>query len=318
MMNNPLLKLGLVIAVVFGAGWFGISAYRHKTADFELRLDLERIRQEFLERAPLARGMEQPEKYRYEQQMLLKWYFNELNDHYNRFQGMKDYDRFMQDLDERLKGKKIKEGEHAQYAERFKATRELFERLRNAKYDPVFTAGDKGLRLDIYEVAPSPDTKEPKLRLMFGLWGTQRKWAVDSTAGMKVMHLNVSASFHEMVFSGLDADGKEIRKMSATGDPYKIDHPERFVDEFPPGMVFGYFEIPKIPAEVATAELTFSISTHSVLSGEEIEGKFVWKQPLPSEWKLPPGAGWEGAQEQVREEPDAQPDTKGGPKKGKK
>jgi hypothetical protein len=317
-MNNPLIKLGLIVVVLIGGSWFGISAYRHKTTDYEHRLDLERIRQEFLERAPLARLMESPEKYRYEEAQLLKWYFNELNDHYNRFQGLKDYDRFLVDLDERKKTHKIKEGEYASYAERFKATKELFERLRTGKYDPVFTAGDKGLRFDIYEVQPSPDPKEPKLRLSYALWGAQRKWAVDSTAGLKVTHLNVSARFHEMVFSGLDADGKEIRKMSASGDPYKIDHPERFIDEFPPGLVFGYFEIPKIPSEVVTAELTYTLSTRSVFSGEEVEGKFVWKQPLPSEWKLPPGAGWEGAQEQVREDPEPQPDTKAPPKKGKK
>ena len=135
------------------------------------------------------------------------------------------------------------------------------------------------------------------------------------------MRLTVNANFREMVFSGQDPDGKPIREMRASGEPYKIENPERFIEEFPPGIVFGYYDLPKIPAEVATAELTFDIATRSVLTGEEVAAKFVWKQPVPAEWKLPAGAGWEGAQEQVREEPkDAAPApvVKEKGKKGKK
>jgi hypothetical protein len=108
--------------------------------------------------------------------------------------------------------------------------------------------------------------------------------------------------------------------MRATGEPFKIDNPERFIEEFPPDIVFGYYDLPKIPADVATAELTFDIGTRSVLTGEEIATKFVWKQqPAPAEWKLPAGAAWEGAQEQVREQPqDAPPEPVKEKKKGKR
>ncbi|MBI5548048.1 MAG: hypothetical protein HY901_29560 [Deltaproteobacteria bacterium] len=301
-MNNPIVKLAIVVVVVLGGSWFGLSSWKKKSADYEHRLDLDRIRKEYIERAPLARLIPEPDKLRFEQAALLKWYFNELNEHYNKFQGLKNYERFGDDLEARKRAKKIKEGEFAQYQERYQATHDLWELMRTNKYDPVFIGTDRGLRFDIYEVKTTPDPKEPKLRLAFALYGAQRKWSIDSTAGARIMKLNVNANFHELVVSGLDADGKEIRKMSASGDPNKIENPERFVEEFPPGVVFGFYEIPKIPAEVVTIEMTFEIGTRSVITGEEIPAKFVWKQALPAEWKLPAGAGWEGAQEQVREE----------------
>lgn len=307
-MNNPIVKLGIVLALLLGGGWFGLSSWRTKEAEFKHQLDLERIRKEYLERAPVALRMKDAAKYQFEQAAIFKWYFNELTEHYNRYPAFKNYERFIDDLDERKRAKKVKEADYAQYEERYKLTRALWELARTGRYDPVYTATDSGLRFDVYEVQTLAGTAEPTLRLSYVLWGAQRKWTEDTSSGGRVRRLNVSASFHELVFNGLDADGKPIREMRASGDPFKIDHPERFIEEFPPGVVFGYYDLPKIPAEVVSAELSFEISTRSVLSGEELLAKFVWKQqPVPAEWKLPAGAGWEGAQEQVREDPEAAP-----------
>lgn len=305
-MNNPIVKLAIVLVILVGGGYFGLTNYRAKKTEYENKLGLERIRREWLERQPLARLMPDAEKYRFEQLQLFKWYFNELTEHYNKFQGLKNYERFSDDLELRKRQKKIKDNEYAPYAERYKLTFDLWEAMRTGKYETIFTAQDRGLRFDVYR----QETAGDKLRLYYALYGTQRKWTADTTSGPKILKLTVNANFHSLSFSGLDADGKEIRKFDATGEPYKIDNPERFIEEFPPGIVFGYYDLPKIPSEVITAELTFDIATRSVLSGEEVPAKFVWKQPLPADWK---GGNWGDAQEQVREE--APPPE---PAKGKK
>lgn len=309
-MNNPIVKLGIVLVLLVGGGWFGLSSYRKKSAEYENRLGLERVRREFLERAPLARSMADLGKYRFEQQQLFKWYFNELTDHYNRFAAFKDYEKFEDDLEQRKRQKKVKDQEYAQYLERYKAVKAFWDLARAGKYDPVFSTADKGLRFDVYDVQQQPGDK---VRLSFALYGTQRKWSEDSSSGSKVKRLTVNAAFQEMVLSGLDGDGKQITEMRATGEPFKIDNPERFIEEFPPGLVFGYYDLPKIPAEVVTIQLTFDLATRSVLTGEDVPLKVEWKQPAPPEWKLAAGARWEGAQEQVREAPEeeAAPAKKG-------
>ncbi|HEY3452110.1 MAG TPA: hypothetical protein VGK67_37550 [Myxococcales bacterium] len=307
-MNNPIVKLLVVLVIILGGGFYGLTTYRKKSAEYENKLDLERIRKEWLERQPLARQLAAPDKYRFEQQALFKWYFNELTEHYNKFQGLKDYEKVGDDLEAKKKAKKIKDNEYNLLFERYKSTKDFWDLAMANKYDPVFTAVDNGLRFDIFKVESVSDSKEPKLRLHYALWGAQRKWSVDSSSGGKVLKLTVNAAFHELTVLGLDEAGKEATRMTAAGDPYKVDNPERFIEEFPPGVVFGSYDLPKIPSNVVTVEISWDIGTRSVLSGEEVSGKFVWKQPLPSEWK---GGNWADAQEQVRDAPEEPTPTKG-------
>src|SRR5690606_29030823 len=97
-MNSPIVKLLIVVALVLGGGYFLRTEYLRQKAEHAHILDLERIRREYLERAPLARGMTDPQRYIDEQRSLWKWYFNELTEHYNQHPEFKNYERFMDDL----------------------------------------------------------------------------------------------------------------------------------------------------------------------------------------------------------------------------
>ena len=107
-LNNPIVKIVAVAVVVLGGTGFGFSAFNKKNTELQHRMGLERIRREWLERQPFARTLSTPDKYRFEQAQLFKWYFSELTDHYNQFQGFKDYERFGDELEERKRAKKIK------------------------------------------------------------------------------------------------------------------------------------------------------------------------------------------------------------------
>ncbi len=308
-MNNPMVKLAVLLAVALAGGVFAYRGWTTQSGELRHQLDLERIRRDFEQRDALARAIADPPRYNDEIRAVLKAYFADLTEHYNRFPALRNYERFEGEMAEKRKGKKLKEQELAQYDERYKVVKSIWDAARTGKYDPVFSGGDRNLRFDIVDVQPVADAKEPRLRLTFALWGAQRKWVDDSAAGVKLRKLSVSASFHEMVVQGLDSAEKPITEIRASGDPFKVENPERFIEEFPPGAVLGYYEIPKIPAEVVTTELTFALATRSVLTGEEAAAKAVWKLPVPAEWRLPPGVKWEGAQEQVREE-EPQADAK--------
>lgn len=300
-MSNPLVKLLVVAALLAIGGGLALGSYRARVDGYEHRLGLERVRREFLERAPLTRQVPDPVRYAEEVRALYRWYFDELTDHYNRFSGFKGYDRFLVELNERRAGKKVKEQDAALQEERFKEAWVLWERMLAARYEPAFTAHRDGLRFDVVDVESLPGVAEPQVRIHFVLSGAQRRWVEDGAMGPKARRLAVAASFRELVVRGVAADGKQV-EMRVTGEPYRVDNPERFVDEFPPGLLIGHYDLPKLPAELLRAELTFEIVTRSLFSGDEMGGAFVWKlDPLPAEWRLAPGAAWEGAQEQVRE-----------------
>jgi hypothetical protein len=299
-MNHPMVRLAVLLVVAAAVGGFAYRAWTLQASELKHQLDLERIRREFLERDALARAMSEPQRYKDEIRAVLKSYFAELTEHFNRFPAFRNYERFQAEMADKRKGKKLKEQELAQYEDRYRATKGLWDVARSGKYDPVFTAGEKGLRFDLLDVQPVPDPKEPRLRFTFALWGAQRKWIEEAAAGVRVRRLSVSANFQDLVFRGLDATEKPITEMRVSGDPFRVESPERFIEEFPPGAVVGYYDVPKIPNEVVTAELSFGVATRSVVTGEEAAARFVWKLPAPPEWKLPPGTRWEGAQ--VREE----------------
>jgi hypothetical protein len=69
-MNNPIVKLIVVVVIIAGGGLYGLTTYRKAKTEYEHKLDLERIRREWLEREPLARLLPAPDKYRFEMQQL--------------------------------------------------------------------------------------------------------------------------------------------------------------------------------------------------------------------------------------------------------
>ena len=88
-----------------------------------------------------------------------------------------------------------------------------------------------------------------------------------------------------------DDKGKQKSEMSiAGGEPFNVNYPERFIEEFPPAVVLGYYEIPRLP-EAPTVEVSFAIGTRSVPSGLSNLGEFKWKldsADVPQALKLPP------------------------------
>ena len=67
-------------------------------------------------------------------------------------------------------------------------------------------------------------------------------------------------AFKRIAFRFLDPAGKLYGEMSGGGEPYqKLSDPERFVDDFPPGVLFGTWWVELFPREAATVELDVEV-----------------------------------------------------------
>jgi hypothetical protein len=107
-----------------------------------------------------------------------------------------------------------------------------------------------------------------------------------------------------------DEKGKLVAEMPVDGGPdSRVDWPERYIRMFPPMVVLGQYDIPKLPAEVKNAEITFSISARSPTGGD-VSTNFVWKLDVPPSWKLPAGEAWKGATDSVRPQDEIDPAKK--------
>jgi hypothetical protein len=179
----------------------------------------------------------------------------------------------------------------------------LFDRMHTGKYVPVFSATDKGMRLDVVGADVSAAGGKPHVRLPLVLWGAQRYTKEDERTGKKrvMTSADISANFRL-----LDSSGKLVAEMTAGSPGMKNDFPERLIAEFPPQVVLAQYEFERVPAGVAQMEATFSVRSHAP-SGGDANATYTWRTSVPEEWRLGPGETWEGAQETTRSEEDINP-----------
>jgi hypothetical protein len=299
---NPLIRLVVLLAIAAGGVYFGLTAYQKLKLTDQNSMDLDRIRQEYLERQNWVNAVPEPDHYRDERSSLEKWYFGELTSHYNRFPTFRDYYRVGEELAKSGKKEKgSKKDDLSLRQEYYDLTKSVWDQLKDGSYAPEFSAGSNSLRLDIYKVGRKTDDGKPVLRFDMVLWGAQRHMEREqSAAGGTNSRMITAAQFQAMHFKMVDDEGKIFAEMDVTGDPpIKVDYPERWIEEFPPQAVIGYYEVDPLPAKPVKAEITINISSRSA-TGNDIPGTFTFSMPIPAEWKLAPGESWQGATTEER------------------
>jgi hypothetical protein len=290
------LGLLAVIAVLYG---------RLSTNYKQLQAEdsLVRVQRDYLERIAWIRSNPDDRTYREEVNTFLRWYFKQVDAHVDRYAGNKNFDTYMVELEKRAE-KGSKDGQLGEKKAAYELTKNIFDQMRSGKYSPLWTATDKGMRLDVLTSDVKMVGGSPKVRMDVVLWGAQRE-AREDAVGAPVptprppnfKRMATSASY-DVQWKLVDAGGNMLGKMSA-GDPsMKIDYPERFIAEFPPQVVLGYYELDLFPAEVAKIETVFTISSRAPSGGEAV-AKLTWNLDTPAEWRLRAGEKWEGATEQT-------------------
>jgi len=294
--------LGVFVALIAFTTAVVIGTSRYKTKSFEAERDLNlvRIQKDYLERVGWIRSIPDERAYKEEVNTFLRWYFRELNDHMSRFHGNRKFDDYLTDLSKRADNQK----DYAEKKAYFEYTKRFFDELRSGAYSPAFSASDKGMRLDITTASVQTEQNKSHVKLGIALWGAQRELRDESTSANGITavikkRMVTSASF-SVTWKLYDDKGKLIGEMTAQGDPaMKVDYPEKYVPEFPPQMLLGYYAMDLIPADVAKIEMLCNVASRAATGGEAV-ANFAWKIDAPAEWKLRPGEKWEGAEESVR------------------
>lgn len=292
----------IIAGVLLGWGmtYRGMSA---RAREAQRDADIQRVQKEYLERVGWMRTNPDDKKYRDEVGSFFKSYFAKVTEHQNRFGGNKEFDSYLEELERReAKGKGGKEDRSSDRKAFYEYTRKVFDAMRAGKYAPVWTATDKGMRLDVLSSDVVMVLGQPQVRLQLVLWGAQRELSEDNN---KLKKMVTSASFQTKWVLN-DDKGKLVGEMQA-GDPsMKIDFPERFIAEFPPQMVLGHYDMDMVPANVTKMDISFTVSSRSATGGDA-NATYNWKLDVPSEWKLRPGEEWKGATVSERPEDEIDP-----------
>jgi len=297
---RKLLAVALPVGLAVLAGVLLFTTSRSLTTTMEARLARARLKRDFSERAGAVRATppDRLAEWQAEVAALSRWYFEELGAIRNRFPGEPARPTGLKAAEEERKGK-LKKEERDSLADFQAYADDRLSLLRDGKYAPAAAALSEGLRLDLLSIEPgaSPGAG-PGLRVDFALWGAPRYVERERSGDKTVTRNVVPVAFKRIAFQFLDGAGKPYGEMSGGGEPYqKLSDPERFVDDFPPGVLFGTFWVELFPREAATVNLEIAADVRGA-SGALRPATFVFKLPVPERWKLPPGASF---QAEIRE-----------------
>ena len=298
---RKLLAVALPVCLAVLAGILLFTTSRSLTTTSDARLARARLKRDFSERAGAMRAIppDRAAEWQAEVLALSRWYFDELGAIRNRFPGEAPRPTGLRAAEEERKGK-LKKEERDAIADFQGYAEDRLSLLRDGKYAAAGSALAEGLRLDLLaiEPGPAPGGGGPGLRVDFALWGAPRYVERERSGDKSVTRNVVPIAFKRIAFQFLDGAGKPYGEMSGGGEPYqKLSDPERFVDDFPPGVLFGTFWVELFPREAATVNLEIAADVRGA-SGAVRPATFVFKLPVPERWKLPPGAAY---QAEIRE-----------------
>jgi len=295
----------LVIAVgVLLAAWL---SFRTRSEQLSVRAERAALKREFVERALPARALavERPREAGEEARTLFRWYFDELQAMRNRHPGAAPEPSLVALLAQRPKATP---SDRQTLEEFYRFAEERFGAMRAGRYDPLRVAGGGGLRLDLLGVEPGNHPAGPGrgLRIDFALWGVPRRSEREAQPGGRggVERAALVASFRRLTLHLVGGDGKPYGEMSSSGEPYlKLADPERLLEDFPPGILFGTWWVEPFPREAARVKLALEVQVPGSAAVSS-DACFSCDVPVAEEWKLAPGVPF---QAQTRVDPSLPP-----------
>jgi hypothetical protein len=294
------MKKLLVVALPAGILIFGgaaiLSSFRSRGEASAALLERAQLKREFVERAAVGRSIapERIDEWRDEAAALFRWYLGELTAIRNRHPSVPAAPSGAAAAAEERKGK-LKDKERESYEEWQKLADGRFALIKEARYAPLFTSTSEGMRLDLLatETGPHPAGGGPALRIDFALWGAPRQVAKEKQGDVTTTKVILPVVFRQIAFRMLDEKGKLYGEMNGPGEPFqKLADPERWIEDFPPGVLFGSWWVDLLPREATTTEVELAVSVRGA-NGNERPALFKFTLAVREEWRLAPGAAYD-------------------------
>lgn len=293
------MKRLLLVALPAGLALLGaillLDAWRARGDAFEARLERARLKREFAERSALARALPaQPiDEWRAEAASLVRWYVEGVGAIRNRHPGEPPRPTALEAAEGE---KKLAEKDRATLKDFQKYADERWELLRGARYAPLASAVADGLRLDLLSIqpGPSPEGGGPGLRVDVALWGAPKLLEREAAGEKSTARTVVPVALRQLSIKLLDDKGKLFGGMAGGGEPHqKLADGERFVEDFPPSILFGTYWLELLPREPATLEFELAVSIRGA-GGRERPALLAVSLPIEEAWRLPPGVDFKG------------------------
>jgi hypothetical protein len=279
------------LAIALGGGWFAIRGYNHQEARFLYQRELSGLQREFLaDSLPLFRLDTQG--YQRDIGPHLSKYFRGIDKLARDRPGLYDLEREIKATSEKVAAGLMTEPQARARSERIALTTDVYNRMRQGQYRPIYTASDNNFRFDIYDISPARVAGEHKIKFSYVHWGPfpREHRPGSGTVSYDSIVGNIKA---------LQAEGKPAELPQLVGDaqpPSLQVSPERWIAEFPAGAELGFYDLPLFPKNATTLQLTFAFGIRTV-GGSKVMANIAFEEiPIPDGWKLAEGQKWESQQ----------------------
>lgn len=300
-----LVAVPMALALILGL-WLS-STLRSRGDAADARAERLRLEREFDEKAALLRVLpaDRGPQWRDEVNVLLRAHFQSLAELRNRYPRAPAAPTALAAAEGDRKGGKIPDKERAVLEDFQKFADGRMALLSGGAYAPAGSAVGGGLRLDVLAVEPGASPAGgPGLRIDFALWGAPRLLERERAGERTTTRTTLPLGLKTIRFQFLDAAGKVYGEMNGPGEPYqKLVDPQRFVPDFPPGVLFGTWWVELLPREAVTVHLELDVDVRGP-SGAAWPVPLELSLPVQETWRIPPGATYQAETREVAPVPE--------------
>lgn len=300
---NPVVRSLILGGLVAGAAVFAMGEHNETVAGLEYENAREKLRAAFGERAGYVRSLADEDRYREELSTVTKWYAAEVSGIYNRFPGKKAPGKVLKEIEAATAAGTMKEGEAQLRKEFYEEAKLFYDLFQSGRYNPVATATQNGVRFDLVSMKRDTYEGRSRLRVDFAVWGAPRRETVTKSPDGKqaTAKMNLDFGLRGLGIELVDAKQKLIGGGDTGAPTIVVEHPERWIQDFPPQFAVGTWWIDPLLAEAETVLLNISGEIRSPSSGA-LPVTFEWKLPNRDEWKARAGEKFDGEERVMAEE----------------
>lgn len=262
-----------------------------------LKFENERhaIKERFAERIPALAAADE-EHAGFDLTQAIRNYGKELAELYKKYPEFRDVDSILKRHEAEYKEGKKEESKMRGVRERISMTKDVWQRLLDDKYKPIVTVHGPSLRLDFFDIEKKNQDGQDQLFIHSLFVGGVADKSMTYGPIQMVLPLADDEATAKKRKAGQLKDNKEQRRaeLNGGGEPaILIPEPEKFVEDFPPGVMIGLYQFPLFPAEAKALELTMNFEFKNPGGGRVVNDMKFKPIEVKPEWKLPAGASFD-------------------------
>lgn len=292
----------VVLALVGAVAAFAFMSFKSRLTEERLLVKKAAIDLAFLGKSSFTR-MVPGDDYGDDASVLFSGYARDMDKIYNdpEFAPLRDDDKVRKIYQQAHKDGRKDDNTLKQVNERIDYTQAAYKELTGGSYHPVATGQMNGLRVDLYSFKKSAVDGQDRLQVKILVYSGDPEAVSFGSIQMKLaIKSMVEKKVHGKI---VQEEQLKLAKVEGGGSPNTlIKNPRKWMADFPPGLMIGYYDFPLFPPTSSDLALTINFGTRTV-GGNTMQSEIAFPAiAIDPSWKLPAGASWEAEEMEGTEE----------------